>query len=447
MVGTMSKRDVVRMKAARAWSPRPAIRPVTSRDGDDLVVTSNGSPGCYGGWELVYPVVKAGAWLRFRVRARWQDLERGYDSVNVAAAWTDGQGEIVGWEPIFPKGLHRGHVVYEGRIKAAPGATALVVKLLMAWSARGQLRWREPSLRTASAPAPRRARLGAAAGPLPPGRRTLRKNTEFYLQLCREAAQANIDLLCLPEIMLTWGMPITNENLLRKAFPLPGEEIAPFMTFAREHGMALCFSALERNRELVHNTAVLIDKYGELVGKYRKVHLAQPLEVWWGVTPGHAFPVHDLDWARVGMNVCMDSSAAESARTPARQGAEIICLPIMGDHRASTAFEGRRHDFDVERWTLIQRMRAMDNHVYMVVSCNSGYGTGIFSPRGEVLAMSGGEVRVVYADIDLEDQPRMWLGATFKNVCWYERREPAYGPLAGDFLPDPFTEVCGHVSS
>ena len=88
---------------------------------------------------------------------------------------------------------------------------------------------------------------------------------------------------------------------------------------------------------------------------------------------------------------------------------------------------------------MIQRMRAMDNHVHMVVSRNSGYGTGIFSPRGETLAISGG-ARMVSAEVDLEDLPRTGHDSTFRGVCWYERREPAYGPLAGELLPDPFAQ-------
>jgi len=168
------------------------------------------------------------------------------------------------------------------------------------------------------------------------------------------------------------------------------------------------------------------------------VHLAQPSEVWWGNTPGHDFPVYEIEGARVGMNICMDSSAAESARVPARKGAEIVCLPIMGDHRASTWLSGSdRHEFDINRWQMIQCMRAMDNHIFMLVSRNVGVGSGVFSPRGEVLALSAGG-RVVWADVDLNDPPRTGQDATYRGVCWFERREPAYADMAGALLPDPF---------
>lgn len=170
---------------------------------------------------------------------------------------------------------------------------------------------------------------------------------------------------------------------------------------------------------------MLIGKDGALVGKYRKVHLASPLEVWWGVTPGHEFPVYEVDGARVTMNICMDSSALESARVPARLGAEILCLPIMGDHRAQRYWNGLDSDFEMDRWLAIQRTRAMDNQLWMVISRNNGNGTGIFAPDGNVLALAA-DKRLVHADVDLSALPRTWTWATFRNVAWWERREPTY---------------------
>ncbi|MGD8239790.1 MAG: carbon-nitrogen hydrolase family protein [Armatimonadota bacterium] len=426
----------IRLKRSRRWAPRPAIAPEAQRAGDEFLVASNGSAGCYGGWELVYPAPAAGNWVRFRIKARWHDLARGYDCVNVALTWLNSRRQMVGWQPLLPARATRRYVTYEGSSPAPEGARWAVPRLLIACSSRGEIRFSDPELQRTAAPRPRRMRLGAGGGPLPPGKRTVRKNTEFYLNMCREAARQDIALLCLPEIMLSWGIQIEPEALPRAAMRVPGKETAPFQQLARRHRMALCFSVLEKNAELVHNTAILIDKQGDIAGRYRKVHLAQPNEIWRGITPGHDFPVFSLGNAKVAMNICMDSSALESVRVPARKGAEIVCLPIMGDHRASTCWYEPRHDFDIERWRMIQCMRAMDNHVHMVVSRNSGYGTGVFSPRGEVLAIAGGR-RVVWADVDLEDLPTTGGGATFKGVCWYERREPAYAHMSGSFLPEP----------
>lgn len=421
------------------WAPRVEIAPVTvkARDGR-LIAASNGSAGCYGGWDLEYPAPSS-PYVRLRVKVRCNGLERGFDSVQVGALWQGDDTVPLDWEPLLPSIIRKEYVLYEALVHVSRAAKRLLLRLCLAWSATGEVCFSGPEVTMAGRPRTRRWRLGAAGAPLPPGERTISSNTEFYLGLCRQAAASQVDLLCLPEVMLQWGMPCDAQTLAPMAVEVPGREIGPFQEFAREHRMALCFSVFERNGELVHNTAVLLDKKGALVGKYRKVHLAPPLEIWWGVTPGHDFPVFSLDGAKVAMNICMDSSALESARVPARRGAEILLMPIMGDHRAVTEWKWASSDFDVERWTAIQRVRAMDNQLYMVVSRNSGYGCGIFAPTGEVLALSGGR-QVVWADVDLADLPRSWTGATFRGVCWFERREPAYRALVADDLGNRFGE-------
>ena len=288
----------IRLKHARPWAPRRAIAPRTCAEKGTFVVAGNGSPGCYGGWDLAYPAPRRSEWVRFRVKCSWRELERSYDSVNVVLTCLDKHGAQIGWQPAFPRRVTKRHVVYEARVALARGAALVVARLFIAWSARGEIRWAEPRLTPAPPPRPRRMRLGAAGGPVPPGRRTVRKNTQFYLALCEEAARNKIDLLCLPEVMLTSGINEKGERLPRIAFQVPGRETEPFQSFARRRRMALCFSLWEKNRELVHNTAVLINKKGKLVGKYRKVHLAQPDELWQGVTPGHDFPVRVEDQAR-----------------------------------------------------------------------------------------------------------------------------------------------------
>ncbi|MBM4079644.1 MAG: carbon-nitrogen hydrolase family protein, partial [Planctomycetes bacterium] len=294
----MPAQSAITVKSCKPWAPREAIAPKARRDKDGFVVASNGSEGCYGGWELAYPLPKS-PFVRVSVKAAAKDLARGLDSVHAALVWEGQHTAPVYWEPLLPTGTENGVVTLEARAQKPATAKGLLVRLLMAWSRSGEIRWSKPEVMEAGKPKPRRWRLGAAGGPLPPGERSIKTNTEAYLGMCRRAAAQNVDLLCLPEVMLVTGMPSNPETIPQQAIPVPGKEIEPFRDFARKNKMALCFSAWERNAEMVHNTAILIDKRGELVGKYRKVHLASPLEVWWGVTPGHEFPVYELHGARV----------------------------------------------------------------------------------------------------------------------------------------------------
>jgi predicted amidohydrolase len=418
------------LRESKAWAPRRALAPETSRsEAGVFAVRSNGSAGCYGGWDLVF-AAPTEPWVTVRVVAQPDGLERGLDSLRAALFWNEDTAySTMRWEPVLAVGETAAGVVFEGRAPVPPGARSLVVRLLLCWSACGSVTWCEATAQGGPAPAPRRWRLAAGAGPLPDGPRTLATNTDAFLGFCREAAAQQADLLCLPEVMLSTGLPSDPEALVAQAISIPGAETEPFQAFCREHRMVLCFSAWERQAELVHNTAFLIDRDGNVAGKYRKVHLASPLEPWWGVTPGHDFPVYEVEGARLGMNICMDSSVEESVRVPAMLGAEILCLPIMGDHRAVTGWTGGPSDWDVDRWRAIQQVRAMDNQVWMVISVNGGPGTCIVSPAGVVVDMLQGRRRVVLADADLAEPPRSWLWATFRNTTPWVRRTPAYGPL------------------
>jgi len=436
----MAMQPTLKAKRARPWAPRQEIAPVTRKGPHgELVAASNGSAGCYGGWDVVYPVPPS-EYIKVRIKARWDRLERSFDSVQIGALWEGDKTFYVNWEPLLPTAVRKDHVVYEALVQVSHTAKELVVRSCLAWSATGEIRFFDAEVRPCAKPRPRRWRLGAAGTPHPIGTPSVESNTRLYLDLGTQAAAAGVYLLCLPEVMLQWGLPCDETTMAPMAIGVPGKEIEPFQKLAQKEKMALCFSVFERDKELVHNTALLIDKGGNLVGKYRKVHLAPPLEIWWGVTPGHDFPVFDLHGAKVCMNICMDSSALESARVPARRGAEILLMPIMGDHRAVSEWRWGYSDFDVKRWCEIQSVRAMDNQIHMVISRNSGYGSGVFSPTGEVLALSGGKT-VVWADVDLNDPPRTTTGATFRGVCWFERREPTYGPMLGKDMRDPFENV------
>ena len=70
---------------------------------------------------------------------------------------------------------------------------------------------------------------------------------------------------------------------------------------------------MEREGTAIYNTAVLIDRDGLLVGKYRKVNLPYD-EFEDGITPGSDYPVFQTDFGKVGMMICWDSQFPDAAR-------------------------------------------------------------------------------------------------------------------------------------
>ena len=425
--------------AVRPWTPRPQLAPRVEHPDESMYrATSNGSDGCMGGWDLEYSVAPSDAHLEVRVDVRWDGVGDGFESTAVEAFWRDANGRTLDWSPLWEWApAERGWIRVSGHVANVSDATTLVLRLSLRWSPSGTVSWRRPTLTPAAPPEPRRLRLAAASSrPDPAGPRTMEANTARVLEVCRQAGHAGVDLLCLPEVILSWGLPgAEGEALYRHAVEIPGPEIERFAAAARASHLAITFSVLERAGDLVHNTALLIDADGTIAARYRKVHLA-PNETWAGITPGRDFPVAPIRraHARVGLNICMDSSQVESSRIPARLGAEVLALPIMGDLR-SDGWRRGAPQFDLDRWLLIQRMRALDNQLHLVAARNNGEGSGVFGPDGAVLALDRGDTPLVYADVDLAQRAQSWSGAAFADLCWSVRRERVYGPLSGENLP------------
>lgn len=79
-----------------------------------------------------------------------------------------------------------------------------------------------------------------------------------------------------------------------------------------------------------HNTAVLVGREGQIIGKYHKSHLAL-VEYENGMVPGDSYPVFDTEFGKVGMLVCWGAYFSEPARAMARQGAELLLVSTAGN--------------------------------------------------------------------------------------------------------------------
>ncbi len=158
---------------------------------------------------------------------------------------------------------------------------------------------------------------------------------EVGAQACRRAAEGGADIALLPEVwQLGYDWYSDDPDIRGKHLDLAEPEDGPFVSFfadlARELDMAIVATYLQRWSGGPRNAATLIDRHGERVLTYAKVHTCD-----WGpdghLTPGDKFSVVDLDTAagpvRVGMMICYDREFPESARTLMLGGAELILTP------------------------------------------------------------------------------------------------------------------------
>ena len=231
-----------------------------------------------------------------------------------------------------------------------------------------------------------------------------------------------------------------------RAEPIPGPSTERLAALARQHNVVLVASLFERRAAgLAHNTAVVFERDGRMLGKYRKMHIPDDpgFNEKFYFTPGDlGFNPIDTSVGRLGVLVCWDQWYPEAARLMALAGAELLLYPTaIGWDPADTQAEQERQR---DAWILSQRGHAVANGL-PVLSCNrTGFEaspTGsagihfwgssfVCGPQGELLAEASCDAaEVLFADVDLargEAVRRIW-------PFLRDRRIDAYGDLTRRF--------------
>jgi len=270
-------------------------------------------------------------------------------------------------------------------------------------------------------------------------------NMKKALARINEAAKRGAQIVCLQELFRSQYFCQTEDiELFKLAEPIPGPSTEALSRVARQKKIVIVASLFEkRTAGLYHNTAVVIDANGEIVGKYRKMHIPDdPLyyEKFY-FTPGDlGFASHDTEYGRVGTLVCWDQWFPEAARLTALSGAQFLFYPT-----AIGWLPGEEAEMNTAQhaaWETIQRGHAIANGVFVVVVNRVGqegqlrfWGQSfVVDPFGRILAKASAdkeEVLVVACDLDLIDRTRQnW-------PFLRDRRIESYNGLAYRFLESP----------
>jgi N-carbamoylputrescine amidase len=227
------------------------------------------------------------------------------------------------------------------------------------------------------------------------------ENLEKAAGRVRDAAKQGAQIVCLQELFRTqYFCQREDAALFDLAEPIPGPTTDLFARIAKESGVVIVASLFERRSAgLYHNTAVVLDADGSLVGLYRKMHIPDdPLyyEKYY-FTPGDlGFRAYKTRFAKVGTLVCWDQWYPEAARLTALQGADVLVYPTaIGWHPAEKA------EFGVAQhasWETIQRSHAIANGIFVAAVNRTGHegpkdggldfwgGSFVADPSGTLLA-------------------------------------------------------------
>jgi len=258
----------------------------------------------------------------------------------------------------------------------------------------------------------------------------------------RDAAKKDAQIVCLPELFRSQYFCQTEDHKnFELAETVPGRSTSALGDIARETAVVIVASLFEkRGAGVYHNTAAIIDANGELLGKYRKMHIPDdPLyhEKFYFAPGDLGFQAWATERGKIGVCVCWDQWYPEAARLTALRGAEIIFYPTaIGWHPSEKKEFGATQ---YSAWETIQRSHTIANGCYVAAANRVGHeapagGDGIefwgqsfvCGPDGKIIAKgSVDREEIVMADVE-------WDRVNEHRTHWpflRDRRVDAYAGL------------------
>jgi N-carbamoyl-D-amino-acid hydrolase len=268
--------------------------------------------------------------------------------------------------------------------------------------------------------------------------------------LLEEASGRGCGLVVFPELALTSFFPrwyVEDQDEINAWFEteMPGPATKPFFERARALGVGFSLGYAELTPEGHHyNTQILVDGAGDVVAKYRKVHIPgheeyepwrafQHLERYYFEPGPQGFEVWPAFGGRIGMMICNDRRWPETYRVMGLSGVEmILCGYNTPIHYAPDPSQDVLQGFHN---ALVMQAGAYQNGTFVVAAAKGGVEEGvdslaqssIIAPSGQVIACaySTGD-ELVTADCDLD-----WCDRYKKTLFDFDRYRMIehYGPI------------------
>lgn len=213
---------------------------------------------------------------------------------------------------------------------------------------------------------------------------TVEGNLKHVMKLLDIALSYQPDLVCLPEAFATASV---EKPLNELAEPLNGPIVEIIAKRAEEHSSYVICPLYTKRGERIYNSAVVIGRSGDVVGVYDKIHPVTTSHDYTvfedGVTPGEEAKVFDLDFGRIGIQICFDIGFPETWQVLADKGAKMVVW--------CSAYNG---GFALQVYAYL--------HHYYVVSSVRSDKSKIIDPLGNVLAETDALKNVAVREVNLD---------------------------------------------
>jgi predicted amidohydrolase len=280
---------------------------------------------------------------------------------------------------------------------------------------------------------------------------------ERMVRLMERAHRRGVELVVFPELALTTFFPRHYHADIAEAdhwfeTTMPSNETAPLFAAARKYGIGfhLGYAELTEDKRRF-NTSILVNPEGDILLKYRKVHLpghaefepqrkVQHLEKRYFEVGNLGFPVirapmGELPGINMGMMICNDRRWPEAWRVLGLQSVELVLLGYNTPSLNMEAGGFEAHHLRVFHSHLSIQAGCYQNACFAVATAKAGTEDGcelfghsiIVNPQGEIMAMATSwDDELITADCDLD---MCTLGRTTIFAFEKHRRPETYGRI------------------
>lgn len=207
--------------------------------------------------------------------------------------------------------------------------------------------------------------------------------------------KSDFDIVVFPEMTLT-GFSM-NKSLAEIFEVNESSTLNFFSKLAKEFSTNIAAGFIEKEKDRVFNTLFFINRNGEIISKYRKIHLFSFSREDRYYSAGNEPVIVENEDIKIGLSICYDLRFPELFRLYAKSKVDLI-LNIANWPQTR-----------IEHFVHLLKSRAIENQCFMIGVNRVGYGgreyydgrSSIYDPLGNQIIISRDEEKLIEAEIDL----------------------------------------------
>ncbi|MCX8057272.1 MAG: carbon-nitrogen family hydrolase [Ignavibacteria bacterium] len=203
------------------------------------------------------------------------------------------------------------------------------------------------------------------------------------------------DMFIFPEMTLT-GFSM-NGQLAEIFDKSKSETLDYFSNLSEQFSTNIIAGFIEKDEDKFYNTLFVIDRKGDVIGKYRKIHLFSFAGEEKTYQAGSKVEIVEIEGIKIGLSICYDLRFPELFRIYGKNRVELIVNIANWPEKR------------VEHFVHLLRARAIENQCFVVGVNRVGWGkkdfydgrSSIFDPMGQELVSVVNEEKIILAEINL----------------------------------------------